>query len=49
MAVRRRLDGELVRRGLAGSRSEAQRLIAEGRVLVSGARAAKPATMVDPT
>ena len=47
MASRRlRLDAELVRRGLAASRSEAQRLIGSGRVLVDGAPAAKPAAMV---
>jgi len=43
---RLRLDAELVRRGLAASRSEAQRLIAGNRVLVDGAAAAKPAAMV---
>ena len=49
MAGRRvRLDAELVRRRLAASRAEAQRLIAEGRVLVDGAPAGKPATMVAP-
>lgn len=48
MAARRRLDAELVRRGLAASRTSAQRLIADGLVSVAGAAARKPATMVDP-
>jgi 23S rRNA (cytidine1920-2'-O)/16S rRNA (cytidine1409-2'-O)-methyltransferase len=43
---RLRLDAELVRRGLARSRDHAAELIAEGRVRVGGARAAKPATGV---
>ncbi len=46
MPVRRRLDAELVRRGLARSRQQAARLIAAERVKVSGRIAAKPATMV---
>lgn len=45
---RRRLDVELVRRRLAKSRAEAQRLVAAGQVLVSGAVAHKPARLVDP-
>lgn len=45
---RSRLDAELVRRGLARSRTEAAELIAAGRVLVAGQVAAKPATVVDP-
>jgi 23S rRNA (cytidine1920-2'-O)/16S rRNA (cytidine1409-2'-O)-methyltransferase len=45
--ARRRLDAELVRRGLARSREHAQRLVAEGRVRVGGTRAGKPATQVD--
>ena len=48
MAARRRLDTELVRRGLAGSRTEAQRLIEAGRVTVAGTTAGKAATLVDP-
>ena len=44
--ARRRLDTELVRRGLAASRSESQRLIDEGRVTVGGAPAAKAARLV---
>lgn len=43
---RLRLDAELVRRGLAPSRERAGRLIADGRVKVSGAVATKPATGV---
>lgn len=45
--ARRRLDAELVRRGLARSREHAQTLIAEGRVRVAGSTASKPATQVD--
>jgi 23S rRNA (cytidine1920-2'-O)/16S rRNA (cytidine1409-2'-O)-methyltransferase len=43
---RRRLDAELVRRGLARSREHAAALVAGGRVRVSGRTAAKPATGV---
>jgi len=46
--VRARLDAELVRRGLAPSRSEAQRLVVEGRVTVGGSPASKAAAMVTP-
>ena len=42
-ADRRRLDAELVRRGLAASRGEAVSLIESGHVLVDGAPAARPA------
>jgi 23S rRNA (cytidine1920-2'-O)/16S rRNA (cytidine1409-2'-O)-methyltransferase len=45
--ARRRLDAELVRRGLARSREHAVALIAEGRVAVSGRAATKAATGVD--
>jgi 23S rRNA (cytidine1920-2'-O)/16S rRNA (cytidine1409-2'-O)-methyltransferase len=45
---RRRLDAELVRRGLAGSREQAQGEISAGRVLVAGAPAHKPARLVAP-
>ena len=48
MSARRRLDAELVRRGLAASRTEAQRLIEAGLVTVAGAPAAKAARLVDP-
>ncbi|HEX4868300.1 MAG TPA: TlyA family RNA methyltransferase [Acidimicrobiales bacterium] len=44
--VRRRLDAELVRRGLAPSRQQAQADIAAGRVTVGGAPADKPARLV---
>jgi len=43
---RARLDTELVRRGLAASRAEAQRLITAGRVTVRGAPALKASTLV---
>jgi 23S rRNA (cytidine1920-2'-O)/16S rRNA (cytidine1409-2'-O)-methyltransferase len=48
MATRRRLDTELVRRGLARSREQAASLISEGRVLVSGQPTGKSATQVAP-
>lgn len=44
---RRRLDSELVRRGLARSRDQAAELIDAGRVRVGGRPAGKPATQVD--
>jgi len=44
----RRLDAELVRRGLARSRQHAGELIAGGRVSVAGRTAEKAATQVDP-
>jgi 23S rRNA (cytidine1920-2'-O)/16S rRNA (cytidine1409-2'-O)-methyltransferase len=43
---RRRLDAELVRRGLARSRDHAARLVSDGRVRVGGRPASKPATGV---
>lgn len=43
---RRRLDRELVHRGLASGDREAQRLIAEQRILVDGAPALQPSRMV---
>lgn len=46
--ARRRLDAELVRRGLVGSRQAAKREIAARNVLVGGAVALKATTMVDP-
>jgi 23S rRNA (cytidine1920-2'-O)/16S rRNA (cytidine1409-2'-O)-methyltransferase len=46
VAARRRLDAELVRRGLATSRSEAQQAVAAGRVTVGGAPAFKVARLV---
>jgi 23S rRNA (cytidine1920-2'-O)/16S rRNA (cytidine1409-2'-O)-methyltransferase len=45
--VRRRLDVELVRRGLVASRARAVELIAAGRVTVGGAPAASAARQVD--
>lgn len=48
MATRRRLDAELVRRGLASSRTDAQATVAAGRVLVNGAVADKSARLVAP-
>lgn len=44
--IRRRLDRELARRGLASTGEEARRLIAAGRVTVDGQTADKPARMV---
>jgi 23S rRNA (cytidine1920-2'-O)/16S rRNA (cytidine1409-2'-O)-methyltransferase len=44
--VRRRLDAELVRRGLVGSREEARQAIAAGSVLLRGGPATKPSSMV---
>ncbi len=46
MAPRRRLDAELVRRGLVESRRQAQEAIDAGRVLVGGAPADKAARLV---
>ncbi len=46
--ARRRLDAELVRRGLFASRSEAESAVRDGLVLVSGSPAEKPSTLVDP-
>lgn len=46
MPPRRRLDAELVRRGLARSRDHAARLVSDGRVRVAGRPASKPATAV---
>lgn len=46
--MRRRLDAELVRRGLVDSRARATELIDAGRVRVGGAPATKAAHRVDP-
>jgi 23S rRNA (cytidine1920-2'-O)/16S rRNA (cytidine1409-2'-O)-methyltransferase len=46
--VRRRLDAELVRRGLAASRSEGTQAIAAGRIRVGGRAVDKPSTLVAP-
>ena len=48
VVTRRRLDAELVRRGYARSRQQASELIEQGRVVVRGVPAGKPATVVDP-
>ncbi len=48
MAARRRLDAELVRRNLTGSRTEAQQLIEVNRVRVNGSVAAKSSRQVAP-
>lgn len=45
--TRRRLDAELVRRGLVTSRAEAQAAVRKGLVTVSGAPATKVAALVD--
>ena len=45
--ARRRLDLEMVRRGLSDSREIAQLLIKSGKVLVSGSSALKPSSMID--
>jgi 23S rRNA (cytidine1920-2'-O)/16S rRNA (cytidine1409-2'-O)-methyltransferase len=45
---RRRLDAELVRRGLVATRTEAAAAIERHAVLVNGAVAEKPARLVDP-
>jgi 23S rRNA (cytidine1920-2'-O)/16S rRNA (cytidine1409-2'-O)-methyltransferase len=44
--VRRRLDAEMVRRGLAGTRTEAADAIRSGKVTVSGRAAAKAGMLV---
>jgi 23S rRNA (cytidine1920-2'-O)/16S rRNA (cytidine1409-2'-O)-methyltransferase len=46
VTVRRRLDAELVRRGLIGSRAQAVDAIVAGRVTVGGSPAGAPARMV---
>ena len=43
-----RLDAELVRRGLARSRGQARDLVRKGDVLVDGATATKPSSVVNP-
>lgn len=43
--LRRRLDIELVRRGLAASRAQAAELVSSGQVLVQGALAERPARL----
>ncbi len=46
--TRRRLDAELVRRGLARTRTEAQDAVRNGLVVVGGRPASKPSTLVRP-
>lgn len=48
MTRTRRLDLELVERGLSSSRSEARRLIEDGLVTVGGIRVDRPASQVKP-
>jgi 23S rRNA (cytidine1920-2'-O)/16S rRNA (cytidine1409-2'-O)-methyltransferase len=48
VTVRRRLDAELVRRGLLGSRRQAVEAITAGRVRVGGSPAPAPARLVAP-
>lgn len=48
MAVRRQLDRELIRRKLVSTREEAQQLIIERRVVVSGVIADNPSRLVTP-
>ena len=48
LPTRRRLDQDLVARGLVSTRARARDLIRRGEVEVAGALAAKPAMMVDP-
>ncbi|MFN2586531.1 MAG: TlyA family RNA methyltransferase [Actinomycetota bacterium] len=43
-----RLDAELVRRGLAGSRAEAKSAIEQGKVVVRGVPASRATTLVSP-
>lgn len=45
--ARRRLDAELVRRGVVTSREQARSAIESGRVSVAGVTASKPATQVE--
>ena len=48
MAARRRLDAELVRRGLVVSRAEAKVAVEAGLDVFSGSMASKPTRLVDP-
>lgn len=44
--MKRRLDEEIVRRGLVSSRNEAKTLVLEGKILVNGRKAVKPSESV---
>ena len=46
--ARRRLDAELVRRGLVATRTEAQEAVRSGLVLVGGSPASRPSSLVAP-
>ena len=46
--TRRRLDAELVRRGLVATRTEAQEAVRSGLVLVGGSPVSKPSSLVGP-
>jgi 23S rRNA (cytidine1920-2'-O)/16S rRNA (cytidine1409-2'-O)-methyltransferase len=48
VTLRRRLDAELVRRGLVAGRRQAVEAVAAGRVLVGGSPVASPTRMVGP-
>jgi 23S rRNA (cytidine1920-2'-O)/16S rRNA (cytidine1409-2'-O)-methyltransferase len=48
MGKPQRLDAEMVRRGLATSRTEARRAIEAGKVIVRGVPVTRPATLVRP-
>jgi len=48
VTARRRLDTEMVRRGLVGNRTAAREMVNQGRVTVDGAQAIKAARLVDP-
>src|SRR5439155_24701201 len=47
--VRRRLDAELVRRGLVQTRTEAAQAVRSGLVTVAGRPTAKPSSLIDPS
>jgi len=47
--LRRRLDSELVNRGIASSRDEAKRFIEAGSITVDGSSLVKPSTLVAPS
>ena len=49
MTVRRRLDAEMVRRGIVENRRVAREMVDDGRVTVDGAQATKVARLVKPS